>query len=207
MKNFAVALLVAAGLSLPAFATPALYIINLTYTGYAPLPDGLAPPPIFGSFVYDPDATALDGITPAGFLSFNVNWEGQVFDFASAANNLTLTADPPTGCGPATGGSQYAFLLMTQTAAGCDAKYAWSGLYYSTGFALFSFVLNPGGSSGSQDVINAAAVSFTPVTPALFSTAVGSWTVSPEPGTLCLILLGTLAVAVLKRGRPTTPVR
>ncbi|MCX6633256.1 MAG: PEP-CTERM sorting domain-containing protein [Candidatus Solibacter sp.] len=191
MKNLAVSLVLAAAFSLPVFAGAVKSNINFA------LPEG-APLPTSGSFNYDP---------AAGFSDFLVQWAGVTFDLTSAANGMTLTADPPTGCGPSDGsaGHQYAYVLMTQTATGCDARYAWSGVYYGLGMAQLSFILNPGGSSSSQDLLIAMTL-FPPDESTPFNWVVGSWTVTaessvPEPGTVGLMLLGALTIAGMKTAR------
>jgi hypothetical protein len=178
LKTLAVSLLAAAALSLPSYAAEIDYNIDFSLSQYSVLL------PTSGSFGYDP---------AVGFTNFIVNWDGESFDLTSAANNLTLTADPPTGCGPATGGYQYAFLLMTRTATGCDAHYAWGGTNAGFfGYDQFSFILNPGGDSTSQDVIT--QINSIPQA-MVYDTASGSWTTAPELGALGMVLLGALALA------------
>ena len=188
-KTLAILVLAAAAFSLPASAS-AIYNINFGLSQGTPLPTG--------SFDYD---------SGSGFTNFTVNWDGQSFDFTPVANGMTLTADPPTGCGPTTSGVQpaYAFQLMTQTAAGCNAVYAWMGVYSPMGgYATFAFILNPGGNSQSQDVLLQQDL----VTPQLAynNVATGSWTAAaesstPEPGTLGMMLLGALAVGSVRPRR------
>jgi hypothetical protein len=203
MRKFAVLFLLAAATFVPAFAAQVQYTIYFQYLDSLSFDysgNSLPPSPISGSFVYDPSALAADGVTPAGFLSFDVNWQGQTFDLTSAANNLV--PNPQTGCDSSVGGSPYAFLLMTEKVTGCDAKYGWLGQYFgASGIAVFSFVLNPGGTSQFQDVLTAGVPPFSPDPSTLFAVADGSWTVSPEPGTLGMMLFGAVAVAGMKRAR------
>jgi hypothetical protein len=192
IKTLAISLLAIVAVSLPAHATAIEYSIDFTLSEFSVLL------PTSGSFDYDPTV---------GFTNFIVNWDGQTFDLTTAANDLTLIADPPTGCGPTGSGYQpaYAFQILTGTAAGCDAHYAWAGTNSDfLGYDEFSFVLNPGGTSRSQDVIaQENPISSGP----FYDVASGSWTVTeesstsaPEPGTLGMMLFGGLAFAGTKLG-------
>ncbi|MGB7758930.1 MAG: hypothetical protein WBL61_03820 [Bryobacteraceae bacterium] len=194
-RNFAICLLAAATV-LPALASPVNY--EITFDVSASLVSGFPSPS--GSFTYDPSV---------GFSNFIVDWGDATFDLTASANAPALAVDPATGCSSGGSNYQYGFLLITQSATGCAAGYVWDGEYHGAvgdgtqGFAEFFFIL---GVDAAQDEI-AAADSFPADLSTPYNDADGTWTVTaessptPEPGTISLMSIGTLAVTAMRTFR------
>jgi len=129
MKNPAVALVVAVALCLPAFADNVISTIGFT------LPDGTTALPASGSFSYDPDS---------GYSDFIVHRAGLTFDLRSSPNAPLTEEDSPAGCASGPADYRYGYFIMTRTASGCGAQYAWTGLYYGAEFTEITVILNVG---------------------------------------------------------------
>jgi hypothetical protein len=168
--------------------------INYEITFSAPPGDSLGVLPS-GSFTYDPSV---------GFSNFLVDWADNTFDITSSANEPALASDPATGCDSAASDPQYGFLLITQSATGCAAQYGWLGIYDAEEFDLdlvLEVEITP--TEIAQDEIVAQVTSPAAPSPSFNETIGGSWTVTeessstPEPGSVWLMLFGTLAVAAI----------
>jgi hypothetical protein len=181
MKNAAILFLI---LAMPGLAGT-LYINFATTSG---------PAPVSGSFKYDP---------LLGFSGFIVEWGGDIFDLTASANTPTLSTGS-TGCADRASTPHYGFAINSETASGCSPSYRWDGSFDGTGFTSFSFGLF---ALGNTDTIGQTQFVGQHLTP---PNAHGTWSVSetpvPEPGSLALMLLGTLAV-VAKSSRSLTKMR
>jgi hypothetical protein len=176
-------------------AVPALaattYEINFTVTD----PLG-APSPTSGSFTWD-------GST---FSNFTVKWQGITFDLTASANAPALLG--ATGCNGEASTPSYGFILITQTATGCKpipgAAYIWSAADLSASQGKQStFVFGYGNGTPPEDEILDYEVGNIPPGDSVV-VANGKWTLTaeaPEPGSLGLVLLGTLAVGLRRYWR------
>jgi hypothetical protein len=186
----------------PAVASPINYTIDFTLTSGSP-------PPISGGFSYDSSTST--------FTSFNVVWDGYMFNLTSAANSVTFTSPTDPCYSGSSTGSQEAFLLLTRCAADANPSYYGGAPYYlanvypygSPNYTAFGFATNTGGSGPNQ--INVAApaqgTSFCPPSTCFTYSvqAVGAFEASaPEPGTWALTVIG-LCVVMSKRV-PSKPV-
>lgn len=160
-----------------------------------------------GSFEYDN--------TTNQFTNFTVSWDGLIFDFTSAANNPSIISGGP-GCSVAPTGPQTTYALMA-TCTPSNFPVVWeataqvgggnpaSSMSIAAGTPYVDYVTIGSQSSGFPTIPavaasgNVSAVSFT------------GTTITPEPGTGSLMLMGIGFVLVMVirnrivRGRQTAP--
>ncbi len=164
--------------ALPALATPAYYTIAFTLTSGSPLPDS-------GSFYYDSSTLT--------FTSFDVVWDGDAFDLTSAANTAPFLGPVASCVTSGTSGPQQVFLIMTA----CPVAY-WEANGSAVSATMPSFLFDEG---AYGTVFSYGVVVITPGLPtAPPTTATGAFTstISPEPSSWALMLIG-LGLVMRKR--------
>ena len=172
----AIPILLALGAT-PAVALPALYTIGFTLTSGAPLP-------VSGSFSYDSSTGT--------FANFDVLWDGDSFDFTSVANASPSVGNP--GCSLSYGsGTQELFQMLTA----CPSAY-WVANSSAVSLTEPSFLFD----DGPFDTVNTYGLDVIspglPIAPPTTATGAFTSTISPEPGTWALTLIG-LGLALRKR--------
>ena len=179
-KSSVLCVLLATALSLPMLASPIDYTITFTTTSGSP-------PPMSGSFTYDP---------VTGFSNFVVMWDGLTFDETVAAN-APLVMD---ACNAQSSSPAYGFEIMSETVPGCPSStmYTWEGQFNpGQSFATeFLFLVMPPSVVG--DEIGIAFTAGTPGTPSMDAAGTWSLTAVPEPPTIGFLLTG-MGVGLLVR--------
>jgi hypothetical protein len=192
MKHFALLLLGTAGFSVPALANSVTYDIYFAATGG---PNLIAP--TGGSFTYD---------SGTGFWNFRVQWDGLEFDLTSEANAPIFSPPHAGQCNEVGSNWQFGFAILSQHATGCNPVYLWDGLAESGG-SLFDFRLidNPPAPYDLDLCIGCTGARISgydgggPFGPGRVDQSFGTWTLSPEPGTFGLLVLGTAATVGIRR--------
>lgn len=180
-------------------AAPAHADTITTFTISFPTTVG-APSPVSGSFTFDS--------TIPQFSNFLVSWDGVTFDLTAAAN-APLTpplGSPSTGCTGESSTPAYGFVLMSQTAAGCNGAtvYAWRG-DKNTGATTAEFRFGlltaaPTGLITGFDAIHACGPAGC-LAPGPEDNAHGTWLITPvpEPASALLFAAGLLALRSARR--------
>lgn len=171
MRRIGVFLLLSMGfLVMRSQATPITYNIEFT-TSFGTGPSS-------GSFTYDPST---------GFSDFIVQWDGVTFNLTSAAN-APLLGTRSTGCDHRGSTPQYGFIIMSQSATGCNVSYAW-GAQSTPPSASFDFHLFDS-TAASDDIYLATNDG------SILAGGGGTWRLSavPEPSTLGFVLFGVLSI-------------
>jgi hypothetical protein len=180
------------GLLLTAVAVPAradtITTYNITFTAST----GTAP--TFGQFTYDS--------TTPNFISFTVIWDGHTYDMTASPGNANAPGTNATGCtGEGSPGAAYGFEIMSQTLTGCPSAptYVWQTGTTSIAPSYFDFYATV--PPGHYDYIEGqnSAVADSNVSKGTWSIAPVPPTTTPEPGTLALVLTGSLSALLLAR--------
>lgn len=184
-----VALLVSASVTPNAYADT-LTNYTITFTGAW---QGMTVP-TSGSFTYDS--------TVPSFSNFDVTWDGTTFDLTNGANLMaTNGVGAQPSCLDNAEGAQAAFLFLTScpSSPGAGTFFLWSGTTPAPGYGVFQFLYDSANYGEEQ------FEGVSPQTPGMMSAvANGSFTVSPttvtpEPGTLALLLLGVAFGLVMRK--------
>jgi hypothetical protein len=151
-----------------------------------------SPEPTSAFFTYDYDDSQ--------FTIFQVDWDGGVYELAAAADTAGRYNPPYGGCDPGvpSGTPQLGFIVATQTSTGCSTPptYVFGvGNYDDTNVISVTFLEYEGGNLIASFSLGACCST---LPPASFTSG---WTVSPEPGTLSMLLLAGLIAAGLKKMR------
>jgi hypothetical protein len=173
--------------AVPAVASSVYFTIDFTLTSGSPLPAS-------GSFFYD--------ASTGTFTSFDVVWDGDVFDLTSAANAapyLPGYIEQPCILSGSTTGPQEVFNLLTN----CPAAY-WVANDSSVSPTAPSFLIDVGAynstASYGVDVISPGL----PTAPPTTATGGFASTPTPEPGSCILTLIG---LSLVMRRRIATVLR
>ena len=165
---------------------------TVTYDIFFTPPFTGSPEPTSAFFTYDYDDSQ--------FTVFQVDWDGGVYEIAGGANLATRFNPPYGGCDPGVPGGtpQLGFIVATQTSTGCSTPptYVFGvGNYDDTNVIDMYFFEYEGGNLIADFGVGACC---TTLLPAHFTSG---WAVSPEPGTLSMLLLAGLIAAGLKKVR------
>jgi len=210
MKKFLGIITLLVAVSVSALLSPVVYADTFTdYTINFLGPAGTVFP-TSGTIVYDSTPGALNP-----FAGFSVSWDGEVFDFASIANQYNYLAGTQTPAMfntsvPGCTGAGYQSLIVAMVACAPDAVWA-AQADTAAGTAGFS-ILFPGVSGGIPGFVDMECCTLSPSTVSArpgYTNGGGGLpltivdpppSVVPEPGTAALVFVG-FGLAWLARKR------